>query len=177
MQQTAGGVALKQNMYILPETSSFSSMRVPLLLIGLLGLVLMACDHGLEPPPIPSYGVIEGEVTFTGTWPSQDSLVDLRFVAFRFVPQDTSDFLRLNEMVFSRTLRFFVERDTFRISQVEPGVFPYAGVAQRYGPGLLDWRPVGLLDEPFEVRAGETTHVRVDVDFQRIPPFPPPTLR
>ncbi len=126
---------------------------------------------------MPPYGVIEGEVYFQGTWPPRDSLVDLRFVAFRFIPQDTSDFLRLNEMVFSRTLKFFVERDTFRISRVEPGYFPYGGVAQRYGPGLLDWRPVGLLDEPFEVRAGETTRVRVEVDFQRIPPFPPSSVR
>jgi hypothetical protein len=140
-------------------------------------LIFAACDGGLAPPESRP-GSIRGVVTYEEgtTWPEQDSLHDIRFVAMRFIPRDTVDFLQLNRLVFSDRLSVGVASDTFYIPEVEPGVFVYSGVAQKYGPGLFAWRPVGLYAAGggvFDVRAGQTTEINLHVDFQRLPPFPP----
>lgn len=151
-------------------------MRLALLL---LMTVWVGCDGGLAPPDDQTPGAIRGVVTYSppDAWPPPDSLVDLRFVAMRFVPRDTADFLNLNALVFTpQRLALNVARDSFVIGGVAPGRFLYSGVAQRFSPDLLDWRPVGLYranDGVFEVAPGETTFVAVTVDFRTPPPFPP----
>lgn len=151
-----------------------------LLLAGLAGLGA-GCDHGLTPPAEPPVGTIRGLLTYRDarpTWPSRDSLQDLRFVAMRFVPQDTADLLQLNRIVFSEPLDRYVAADTVVIDDVATGTFVYTGVAQKYGPDVFAWRPVGLYEAQggvFQVRAGETTDVAVYVDFRDVPPFPPPS--
>lgn len=139
-----------------------------------------ACDHGLVPPDEPPVGTIRAIITYAGhpdAWPPRDSLHDLRFVAMRFVPEDTTDFLQLNRLVFSERLRYHVPVDTVVLENIETGLFPYSGVAQRYAADLFAWRPVGLYDANggiLQVRPGETADVRVLVDFRNPPPFPPP---
>ncbi|GIV60475.1 hypothetical protein GQ464_017415 [Rhodocaloribacter litoris] len=148
-------------------------MRVPLYL---LAAVLSGCDHGLAPPETPPAGAIRGVVTYTGTWPPRSEVRDLRFVALRFIPRDTTDLLQLNRMVFSETLAYGVPADTFFIDNVEAGTFPFSGVAQRFGTDPLAWRPVGLYRENgglFQVRPGEVTELSLTVDFANPPPFPP----
>jgi hypothetical protein len=146
----------------------------------LLALPLaVGCDHGLAPPPVPPAGAIRGIVVYVGhpdAWPPRDEVRDLRFVAMRFVPRDTADFLQLNRMVISETLRYRVPSDTFFIDDVAAGIFPFSGVAQHFSDDLLAWRPVGLYEGDgglFEVRPGEVTEVSVTVDFKNPPRFPP----
>lgn len=145
----------------------------------LLALVLAACDHGLAPPPEPPTGVIVADIEYLGhpdSWPSGDSLDDLRFVAMRIIPRDTTDLLDFTNLVFSEGLLRGVAAQSVTVSNVETGLFLYSGVAQKYGPDVFDWRPVGLVEENggvFEVVAGETTRVSVTVDFRNPPPFPP----
>ncbi len=152
-------------------------MRFSLLLLA--ALLLTACDGGLAPPDATTPGVIKGVVVYepVASWPGADSLFDLRFVAMRFVPKDTADFLNLNQLVFNEPrLSYYVARDTFVIADVAPGMFLYSGVAQRFGPQLTQWRPVGLYEEQdgvFRVAPGETTFVQIQVDFRHPPPFPP----
>jgi hypothetical protein len=151
-------------------------------LIGLLFLLLLAgCDHGLEPPDAPGTGTIRGTIFYAddgATWPPQDSLHDLRFVALPFVPRDTLDLFRdLSQLVFSpKKLQDHVPQDTFSVQNVEAQTYVYSGVAQQFGSGLFDWRPVGLYQENggiFEVRPGEVTELTIMVDFRNLPPFPP----
>lgn len=143
----------------------------------LVALGLVGCDGGLAPPEEQVAGVIRGVVRYApaDAWPVSDSLADLRFVAMRFVPRDTADFLNLNALVFTpQRLALNVARDSFLVADVAPGRFPYAGVAQRFSANLLDWRPVGLVEGgAFEVLPGATTYVEVTVDFRNPPPFPP----
>lgn len=137
-------------------------------------LLLGGCDGGLAPPVDQGPGVIVAVVAYAGAWPSADSLVDLRFVAMPFTPRDTTDFLRLNELALSPArIDVNVAADTVVVGGVTPGTYVYAGIAQRYAASLFAWRPVGLVDGPFTVRAGETTRVAVAVDFARLPAFPP----
>ncbi len=141
---------------------------------------LFGCDHGLAPPAEPETGVILARVQYEGgaaAWPPPDSLRDLRFVAMRFVPRDTTDLLQLNRLVFSDRLQSNVAEQDVTVSGVETGTFLYSGVAQKFGPEPFDWRPVGLVTDGegiFVVSAGETTTVDVVVNFYDPPPFPPP---
>ncbi len=146
---------------------------IPITLLLVFGA---SCDHGLEPPEVPPLGTLDVAIFYTGSWPPADSLVDLRFVAFRFMPRDTTDFFRLNEILFSPTLQKMVPSQRISIDSVQTGNYVYSGVAQRYSANLLDWRPVGLYADNggvFTVQTAETTHVTVRVDFDRLPPFPP----
>ena len=143
--------------------------------------LLAACDHGLEPPDAPGTGTIRGTIFYIdngATWPPQDSLRDLRFVALPFVPRDTLDLFRdLSQLVFSpNKLQINVSQDTFSVHNVEAQTYVYSGVAQQFDTGLLDWRPVGLYQENggiFQVRPGEITELTIMVDFRNLPPFPP----
>src|SRR5690606_17812039 len=104
-----------------------------------------------------------------------DSLRDLRFVAMRFVPADTADFLQLNRMVFSQGLKRNVAGDTTIIGNVAPGPFPYSGVAQQFSPDPFAWRPGGVVAANgglFVVQAGETTDVHVEVADRSPPNLP-----
>jgi hypothetical protein len=140
-----------------------------------------ACDHGLAPPEEPSTGVLVAGVTYSGhpgSWPPDRQLEQLLFVAMRFVPRDTSDFLRLNLIEWSDPLQVRVPGDRVVLDDVPVGPYLYAGVAQKYGPDAFDWRPVGLVEENggvFVIAAGETSFVSVLVDFVNPPVFPPPS--
>ncbi|MCS7083038.1 MAG: hypothetical protein N2561_06860 [Bacteroidetes bacterium] len=149
---------------------------------GLCALVAFSCDHGISPPPPPEYGAIRGSVRVRSPWPPRDSVRDLRFVAFRILPRDTADFLNLNNFIYSPSLLSYFGADSFAffVDSVPAGLYLYSGIAQRFGPGLLDWRPVGLYaDDPaapkaFRVEGGLVRRdIQITVDFYRRPPFPP----
>lgn len=161
----------------------FSSLHMRCLFVpAFLGIVVAAggCDHGLAPPAEAEMGVIRAYITYVQEpedWPSSDSLYDLRFVAMRFVPRDTSDLLQLNRLVFSDRLADGASEEVAIIPNVETGPFLYSGVAQKFGPDIFNWRPIGVVSENsglFVVRSGETTDVSVVADFNNPPPFPPP---
>jgi hypothetical protein len=154
-------------------------MRRPLIQIVLIALVLIAagCDHGFAPPDEPPSGVIRALISYEGAWPIESDVHDLRFVAMRFVPRDTADFLQLNRMAISDRLPYGVRNDTVTVEGVETGGFLYSGVAQQFEANLLAWRPVGLFSDNegvFFVTSGDTTDISLTVDFDDPPPFPPP---
>lgn len=122
-------------------------------------------------------GVITGTITYSGEWPPEDSLVDLRFVPLKSPPQTAQDiFADIENLVFSEQLDFFVERDTFIVNNVPNGVYIYNTVAQQYGNNVFaDWRPVGLynMNSGIVIVNGDTTSISIQVDFDNLPPFPP----
>ena len=134
------------------------------------------CDNGLEPPTDASLGSIRGVVTYTGEWPEPAAVRELRFVGMPFIPRDTSDFLQLNRLAISDTLARFVTEDRFFLPEVKAGVYVYSGVAENFGRGIIDWRPVGLYEEgdgTFVVRGNETTELVLTIDLNTRPIFPP----
>jgi len=140
-----------------------------------LALLAPGCDGGISPAGEDSVGVIQGTVTYTGRWPPPDSVRDLRFVALRFIPADTSDFLQLNRIEVSRSLTYGVSSDTFSIHGVKTGVFPYSGIARQVTENLFSWAPLGLVadnDGVIVLETGQTVLVNVSVDFANIPRFP-----
>jgi len=146
----------------------------PLLVVLFL---ITGCDHGLAPPDVPSAGTIRASIEYVGVWPEESDVHDLRFVAMRFVPIDTADFLQLNRMAISNRLDYGVLNQDVEISDVETGVFLYTGIAQQFTSNLLSWRPLGLYEDNdgiFFVTKDETTEVSIVVDFADPPVFPPP---
>ena len=144
--------------------------------IGLLA-VLAGCDHGFVPPDEPATGTIQASVTYVGMWPPQAQVHDLRFVAMRFVPKDTADFLQLTRMAISGRLEYGVDSDVILLQNVETGAFFYSGIAQQFDSDLLAWKPLGLYEENdgvFWVTADHTTEISLTIDFAFPPPFPPP---
>ena len=158
------------------DLMKFPSSNLLICSLFLCSILFSACDHGLEPPAFSGTGRIEGTVEYTGTWPPLEELDDLRFVGMRFVPQDTSDFLQLNQMVISQGLDLHVDSDVFVIDEATTGFYLYAGVAQKFDSDLLSWRPVGLYTADggvFSVAPNETTQIHLVVDFGNLPVFPP----
>ena len=147
--------------------------------ILLAASLALGCDHGLEPITAPPVGTIRGHVVYTdpAAWPPPDSVFDVRFFALPFIPQDSLDLFRdLNQLVFSGPLRRGrgVAADSFVIENVEAQIYVYSGVAQQFSPDLFDWRPIGLIGQPFfAVVPGEVTEIEIRVDFRNRPPFPP----
>jgi hypothetical protein len=147
-----------------------------ILLIILPVVLIAACDHGLQPPADAGIGSIQGSIIYIGEWPPETELNDLRFVAMRFVPTDTADFFRLNEMEISAGLVTNVESGVFAINSAQVGTYFYSGIAQQFEDNLFSWRPVGLYTANggiFSVSRGETVTISIVVDFQDIPIFPP----
>lgn len=154
--------------------------RICLLIASMAIVALVAsCGEGLVVPEEELAGAIAGTITYVdgaAHWPPYETIFDLRFVAMRFIPVDTADFLQLNRMAISNSLPVGVGTDTFFIADVTPGTFPYSGVAYRFSEDIFDWKPVGVYTENdgiFTVRNGETTLVSVVVDFRNPPTFPP----
>ncbi len=154
------------------------TLSIPLVLL-FASFLFAGCEGGLEPPmkkPNPT-GVITGIVNYSGEWPAEDSLIDLRFVALETKPQTATDIVSVfPNLPFSETLDFNVERDTFLVDSVANGVYVYNTIAQRYGEQILqDWRPVGLYEENdgIIIVDDDTVSITISVDFENLPPFPP----
>lgn len=141
----------------------------------LLLLFTSGCESGIAPPDDVTPATLHGSINYRGDWPSPDSVLDLRFVALRFVPVDTSDFLQLNRMEISSSLSYGVTSDTFTITGIEPGLFPYSGVARQITSNIFSWAPIGLYGDNsgvIELAEAEVLDIVIDVDFGAIPPFP-----
>lgn len=137
------------------------------------------CDNGLVPPDAPERGAISGTVSYTGPWPPDSSLFDVRFVALRIVPESADDIVSefsKQRVVLSNGLDRPATADTFFVPAVTTGPYVYSGVAIQQSSNVFDWVPIGLYDENagiFQVLPGDTTVLHIEVDFNNIPPFPP----
>jgi len=138
-------------------------------------VLMLGCDGGIGPPEERRTGTIAGTISYSQPWPPAEKFREIRFVALRFVPQDTADFLQLNRIVYSNPLAYGVARDSFMIPLVDVGFFPYSGVARQATEDIFSWGPIGLYEDDegvFAVEASETTFVHVVVDFDSPPDFP-----
>lgn len=123
-------------------------------------------------------------------WPPQDSLLDLRIVAFTVFPPSNI----VNEVLLRRAIvyppledtalvPFFVDSLAY-IFSLPPNEYKYIVVAQQFGPTVTtDWRAVGQYDldsnlsvpSPVTIVADDTTRdIDINVDFANPPPQPIP---
>lgn len=159
------------------------------MIVFLLFLIAIGCDHGLEPPnPALKKTGISGTITFTN-WPDSSSLFDLRLVAFKnFPPEDI--FTEVSEEravvyppITEGHLPFYVD-DIDYVMELEPGTIGYLMVAHQHKPAFLDtasWQAVGQYDTtpadsmptPIVLEKGQLlTGIDIAVDFNRLPMQP-----
>lgn len=146
----------------------------------------VACDTGLEPPRDT---ILSGTVTFVGgpdSWPSGDSLFDLRVAAFTSYPPDNIviDVLQGRAWFTADSLPYNISSTewTIVLPDPPPNSIKYLVVAQQFGPNFAEeWRAVGVYaltgerELPTEIRVttGKThTNLDIDVDFADLPPQP-----
>lgn len=148
----------------------------------------IGCDEGLAPPEEELPTGIEGTVYFTGEWPPEDSVKEIRVVAFQyFVTGDSSAFIREvlgGRAFFSDTLRTYQDSSQYRIllKPPYPDSLRFVVVALRYGENFFtDWRVVGLYGTfsdslfPRSVPVLPGVVIRpidIFVDFHHLPPQP-----
>lgn len=147
----------------------------------------ISCNEGLSPPVVDETTIIKGKINFTSgldSWPSLDSLKDLRVAFFKNYPDSANilnDFLTENLVFTADSLPYYVE--SYEYSQVVSSVpveFNYICVVQNYA-GLLDWKVIGLysINEDNQTpkklvinSAGIYDSININVNFNNLPPQP-----
>jgi len=160
-------------------------------------LLLSGCDRGLAPPapePWTEFSGFSGTIHFKN-WPPLDSVQELRVVAFRHYPSDSSSIFQLlvsGEAVvypaigLKSLLQYGADTTSYVMTDdstsLKVGIYEYVVVAQKYGANIFsDWKPAGLYTKtpgsfvpaPVEVILNRITPgYDIYVDFHNPPPKP-----
>jgi hypothetical protein len=160
--------------------------------IAAIVVLMLSCDHGLEPPPpvVPGFG---GTVYFQkDTWPVADSLFSLWVFASEVYPLDSVKVIQ--GLLYSnpptiflypssdKNLPFFVDSVTYSFD-LPPSTYKYVGVIQRFANDLNvhSLRVVGVYGTndtppiPIPVivsSANFVTGIDIKVNFLKPPPAP-----
>lgn len=153
-------------------------------------VLLAGCDGGLDPTKLPPDAHISGKLIVRGgrqTYPPPDSLRDLRVVAFRTLPRDSSILAAILNGQAYYTQTPVIDSSSYTITipftdqTPDPLELQYIAVAQQYGPNVLsDWRVVGVYAQdslwtPKSVvigRGEQRTDIDITIDFRNPPPQP-----
>ncbi len=148
-------------------------------------LFLNACQEGLTPEFGKKEANIYGKlivVSGINSWPSPDSALELRVVAFKeYPPKDIIGEILSGNAYFTDTLPRFVDSIPFSLKIDTPPVeLKYIVGALRYG-SILEWKVIGvytmdtLSKKPstIYVKKGDIiTDINIFVDFNNLPEQP-----
>jgi hypothetical protein len=162
------------------------------MLILLLAISSITCEHGIEPRAEPPRTGFSGMIQFLNNWPKD--IYSTRIVAFKDTLKNASDFTIFNVVFISDSIRYGVksfeyssEKNRFFPSaDVIRGSYKYICVAQsiEFGEPLRRdaWRVAGIYFSPedstkygkIEIKEGVfLTNINITVDFNN-PPIQPP---
>jgi hypothetical protein len=165
---------------------------------ALVLFVFPGCDKGLEPIDNPSG--FSGTIRFRN-WPTPDNVYELRLIAFKEFPRDSSGILQLllqNKLdvyppLGSPAFKKFDSSGTRHVDSIQYSFttqgttlkvanYEYIVVGWRYSAtNLFAWRPAGLVaiapnsfePKPLRVLLHKiATNVDIEVDFSNPPPTP-----
>jgi len=148
---------------------------------------LLSCQEGLDPTMNKSVeSFVKGNVLVISgreSWPSADSILELRVVGFKkFPPTDIIGEILSGEAYFTDTLPRFIDTIPYVLKIDKPPVdLSYLVCAYRYGT-IMEWRVAGVYsdDTTYErtpkklfVPSGKTiSGVDIKVDFRNLPKQP-----
>lgn len=161
-------------------------------IVVFLAIFGVSCDGGLDPTQAAvqssANARISGTITYLGgisSWPSADSLMSIRVVAFKKYPSENigTELLNGNAIYTPETLSFRVASQEYTLDIANPPVeFNYIVVAQQYGADdAKDWRAIGIftrtgdvnVPSPVKVEMGRVYNdIDIFVDFSNLPPDP-----
>ncbi|MGQ9819346.1 MAG: hypothetical protein ACUVQ1_05410 [Candidatus Kapaibacteriales bacterium] len=145
--------------------------------------LLVGCQEGLSPLNQPETAYISGSlIVISGreSWPSPDSALELRVVAFKdFPPKNIINEIVSGNAYFTDTLHRFNDTISFVLKIDNPPVrINYLAGALRYGT-ILDWKVLGFytLDgknpQSLFLNGGDSlTNIKIFIDFYNLPPQP-----
>ena len=160
--------------------------------LGMIFILLCSgCDTGMSPLNEPAG--FRGVIRFKN-WPPPDSVLELRLVAFKAFPTDSSSILSALLLGYAvvyppvGTQGFPFFQDSIAYSFTTKGTtlqvdnYAYVALAWRYGTNFFaDWRPAGVYTtrpgtfDPALVRVllhKIARNIDIDVDFRNLPPKP-----
>lgn len=149
------------------------------ILLGLLIIVLISCDGGLN-PEIERNAYITGKIVFVSPrdkFPPKDSLKDLRVVCFKdYPPKNIIEDVLTGRAYFTETpLSYDLDTVPFQIKITDPPVeIKYIAAAQNYGT-FLQWRVIGVYRtnqdtiSSIKVEIGKKYEIEIQVDWEKIP--------
>ena len=164
---------------------------VPAAVTALILALLSSCDDGLGPISNPSG--ISGVLRFKN-WPRADSVQELRLVAFKQYPHDSTLLLLeyalgraavyppIGSTAFPKFLDSIPYSFTTEHTTLQVDKYDYIVVAWRYGRNpLVDWRPAGVYTiEPSTFNPAPVRillhriipEINIECDFSNPPPRP-----
>lgn len=166
--------------------SGLKIIHIPLILILIL-IMSNGCNHGLQPVSNESeLSNITGTITYT-QWSSAGTIEDLRLIVFKNYPPENiqAEVLSGNAIVHPPIGEPGLPQQvdtTIYLFNIDPGMYEYIVVAQRYGPDAFnDWLAVGQYDtlsgDDFPtcvtIVAGKLLEeINIKVNFDSLPPQP-----
>jgi len=179
---------LKHCNHFETTVKKMSRSILSMFLTVIISIIYLTCDHGLKPSGVESDGEsgISGFISYNN-WPAADSLKDLRLVVFKFYPPENilSEVISGNAIVYpglnESNLPFYTDTTHF-VLELDPGVYEYVVVAQKYGSNMnTDWQAVGQYDtvytDPFPTVINVEPekmleNINIHVDFNDLPEQP-----
>lgn len=146
-------------------------------------LFLLSCQEGLSPLNQPKTAYISGYlIVISGkeSWPSPDSALELRVVAFKdFPPKDIINEIVSGNAYYTDTLPRFNDSVSFLLKIDNPPVrINYLAAALRYGT-ILEWKVLGFCStdgknpQSISINSGDSlTNINIFIDFFNIPQQP-----
>jgi len=159
-------------------------MKKYIYILILLIPFLYSCG-GLEPIPAEEKTLIKGTIVFVDdkdNWPPQDSIFDMRVIAFKnYPPVDLIGDIINGLAYFTKdSLPFYKKSVDFQIEITDPPqTLEYIVVAYQYG-NLMEWKAAGVFSldndprKPTTITAekGKQYSILINVDFKHLPPQP-----
>jgi hypothetical protein len=161
-------------------------MKTALIILQILFLFVVACDHGLDPETDKEKPGIEGIVTVLEPWPDTLGVREVYIIVFREIPVDSASAV---EQFFSGGVSFAGPFQPggqvypFSID-MDPGVYRFVSCVGLRGESLFSltsWLVLGLYSSPgapvqplpVTVNAGERSReIDINVRFSALPPQP-----
>lgn len=159
-------------------------MKKYIIIIAFLIPILQSCG-GLEPIPAEQKTLIKGTINFVDdneNWPPQDSIFDMRVIAFKnYPPADLiGDIINGLAYYTNDSLPLYQKSVDFQIEITDPPqTLEYIVVAYQYG-SIMEWKAAGVFsldNDPRKPTAiaterGKQYSILINVDFKHLPPQP-----
>ena len=154
-----------------------------IILIVLSLIVLSSCDKGLEPiGELDTDAVLNCNISFSGEWPKQDSVMGMSVAAFKLPPSESliQELINGNAVLKLNSIQYGVDESSVFLDIVDaPQTFKYIIVAWNYEDDIQAQRVVGVYtltdkSNPGEVviNPGDSLNIDIEVDWNDFPPQP-----
>lgn len=147
---------------------------------------VISCDGGLEPLPLNQKTILSGTINYIkgkDHWPLQDSVLAIRVAAFKKLPDSSiiGEIISGNAYFTQESLPLNVDSSNFSFEIKDAPVnLAYIAVVQQFDSLITSQKVIGIYTvtgdktkpSQLSVEKGKTFSIKIDVDFDNLPPMP-----